>query len=258
MQILNQTGDILQEADSNSSFTALLYDAEYQEGDAVRFLTDHPGFYTIMLDDTLGKASLLLTDTSFTWKVPFGLLRKRYNPRAFSGTRHYITAETIKDNHLKQQRILSCNIYDTADTANVYPHAWSNVITPEKPEFDAQNAIDGIIYPYVHGRYPYESWGINRREDAEWHLNFGRKIQADKIRITLRSDFPHDSYWNAIDLDLSNGDHFDLHFIKTGNSQEFTMHTEPFQQLTLSHFQRADDSSPFPALTQIEVIGSDI
>lgn len=258
LQILNTAGDILQETDSSLSFITLLYDEEYKEGDTIRFLTDRPGYYTIMLDDTLGKASLLLTDTSFTWKIPFGLLRKRYNPRAFAGTRHYLTAEKDTPDFLKQERNLSCNIYDQAEASNGYPHAWSNVITPDKPEFDAQNAIDGIIYPWVHGRYPYESWGINRRQDAEWHLDFGRPIHADKIIITLRADFPHDSYWDSIDLDLSNGTHLVLSLTKTGDPQEFSLMTGPFQNLMLSHFHLGDTSSPFPALTQVQIIGTDL
>ncbi len=46
-----------------------------------------------------------------------------------------------------------------------------------------------------HGSYPYESWGINQQLDAALTVDFGREVEVDRIDITIRCDFPHDSYW---------------------------------------------------------------
>lgn len=257
IQILNQFSAVLIEAGSSCGAVTLLYDQEYQEGDFIRFIPEKTGFFEIVLDDTLGRACIYMTASSFDWKIPFDLIRKRYNPRAFAGTRHYITVQTMHEWKHQCARNLSCNIYDTDTAHGVFPHAWSNVITAGKPEFDAQNAIDGILYPWAHGRYPYESWGINQRQDAEWHLDFGRNIIAEKIIITLRADFPHDSYWKTAELDLSNGEHLLLNLQRTGDPQEFTLPFKPFSSLKISHLERGDLDSPFPALCQVQVFGMD-
>ena len=92
-------------------------------------------------------------------------------------------------------RCLSVNVNDQHGQENAYPHASANVETRGESVFAAMNAIDGTIVPQCHGRWPYESWGINRREDAKWRLDFGRTVKADKIIIYLRADFPHDNWW---------------------------------------------------------------
>ncbi|GFH42962.1 hypothetical protein Hs30E_15130 [Lactococcus hodotermopsidis] len=37
----------------------------------------------------------------------------------------------------------------------------------------ARNAIDGVFATLSHGVYPYQSWGINRQEDAALTIDFG-------------------------------------------------------------------------------------
>lgn len=62
--------------------------------------------------------------------------------------------------------------------------------------FAARNAIDGVVANDSHGRWPYESWGINMQDDAELTLDFGRAVDFDRIVLYTRADFPHDNCGN--------------------------------------------------------------
>ncbi len=57
-----------------------------------------------------------------------------------------------------------------------------------------------------HGSFPYQSWGINQQADAQITIDFGREIVTDKIALVLRGDYPHDSYWEAVTLEFSDGE----------------------------------------------------
>lgn len=103
----------------------------------------------------------------------------------------------------------------------------------------------------------YESWGINRREDACWHLDFGRTVTADRIVVYLRADFPHDNWWEEGEITFSDGTKMTLELEKGGHAQIFTFDQKEIQWLELSGLKKADDPSPFPALTQLEVYGSE-
>ena len=60
--------------------------------------------------------------------------------------------------------------------------------------FAARNAVDGIYENGAHGSWPYQSWGINRDPNAALTIDFGRAVTVDEIHLTLRADFPHDSW----------------------------------------------------------------
>lgn len=40
-------------------------------------------------------------------------------------------------------------------------------------EIAARNVIDGLCANRFHGIWPYQSWGINRQEDAVLTVDFG-------------------------------------------------------------------------------------
>ena len=64
--------------------------------------------------------------------------------------------------------------------------------------FAARNAIDGVTANLSHGKWPYESWGINQQDDAQMTLDFGRPVDIDKIVLYTRADFPHDNWWESV------------------------------------------------------------
>ncbi len=67
----------------------------------------------------------------------------------------------------------------------------ANVETRGEAVFAARNAIDGVTVNDAHGEWPYESWGINRREDANMRLEFGsRKVAVTASVFVHKGGFP--------------------------------------------------------------------
>ena len=123
--------------------------------------------------------------------------------------------------------------------------------------FAAYNAIDGIYENGSHGEWPYQSWGINRDPNAEWTLSFGRPVGIDELRLTLRADFPHDSWWESAVVAFSDGSEETLELKKESHPQAFDIKARTVEWLTLRHLKKVDDPSPFPALTQFEAWGTE-
>lgn len=84
-----------------------------------------------------------------------------------------------------------------------------------------------------------------------------RPARVEEIRLTLRADFPHDSWWTAATAAFSDGSRERLSLRKTAAPQTFVIPPRTVTRLTLCELQKADDESPFPALTQLEVWGTD-
>lgn len=253
LKILDREGNVLAQG-----MHTLLYDAEYQSGDVVELTVPQAGHYVICLEDTLGEELVYLKQLVFRWGIPFDEGRISYNPRAFVGQRHYLSVRSATKEEIALPRNLAKNVYDCHGNESCFPHAWANVETRGESVFAARNAIDGVIYPWCHGRYPFESWGINKREDACWWLEFGRDICADTLVLTTRADFPHDAWWTSARLKLSNGTEMVLPLQKTAEGQKFDLHGATISWLILDHLVKADDPSPFPALTQVQVFGHEL
>ena len=47
--------------------------------------------------------------------------------------------------------------------------------------------------------------GINQQADAALTIDFGHEVRIDQCALTLRADFPHDSYWQQVTLAFSDG-----------------------------------------------------
>ena len=123
--------------------------------------------------------------------------------------------------------------------------------------FAARNAIDGLYENDAHGTWPYQSWGINRDPNAALTLDFGRTVLLDELRLTLRADFPHDSWWTQATVEFDDGSREVLDLQKTAAPQIFSIESRTVKSLKLFELKKADDPSPFPALTQIEAWGTE-
>ena len=71
-----------------------------------------------------------------------------------------------------------------------------------------------------------------------------------------RSDFPHDSYWTHVSITFSDGSCEDFALEKSSRAHVLTFAEKEITWLELGRLIKAEDNSPFPALTQIEVYGS--
>jgi len=232
----------------------------YDPGDFIRVTTDAPGRHLMVkLSETLDTTLIYLSDMVWEYTIPLAEGdAASLCDGAFASRAHYISARYAKDYEIEQYRNLSLNPHDQRDCANAFPHASANVETRNDSTFFAKNAIDGNIANNSHGPYPYQSWGINRDPNAKLKIDFGREVCVDSVCFTFRADFPHDSYWTQVSLGFSDGSSFDFMTEKTADGQIFNFAPIVTSYVVFENLIKADDESPFPALTQIEVYGAEI
>ena len=94
------------------------------------------------------------------------------------------------------------------------------------------------------------------QDDACFKLDFGRMVETDKIVLYTRADFPHDNWWTQVTLTFSDGSSIDWKLEKSRFGHVLEFDKKQISSLELSHLIKADDPSPFPALSQIEVYGT--
>ena len=172
-------------------------------------------------------------------------------------TRHYLHVRSAYPHEIMQRRNLACNPYDSHGNTTLFPRTEANIETRGESVFASRNAIDGLLANTFHGEWPYTSWGINRDPAAEFTLFFGRTVRVEEIVLYLRADFPHDAWWTQADVTFSDGQTMPVHFQKSGAAQHFAAGGKETDFIRLSRLIKADDPSPFPALTQIEVYGTE-
>jgi len=235
----------------------LAWDGEYRAGDLIRVSGLQSGeFYAFSPDPAIERSTLYMTREEYVYRIPFYEKKAGHNPMAFVGNRHYIFLRKVRKDELGGIRNLALNPADQHEESGAYPHASANVETRGEAVFAARNAIDGVIAPESHGEWPYASWGINRQADACWRLDFGRKVDIEEIHMYTRADFPHDNWWTRATFRFSDGSAETVDMEKkTREPHVFAIRKKGITFLTASDLIQADDPSPFPALTQMEVYG---
>ncbi len=237
---------------------SLVNTSGYTRGDSIAVeIGKQKGFYHVQLDESLGESLVYLTD-DLHFEIPFEEKRISYPPAAFSDFRHLLTVRRATKEEIGQYRNLAINVNDQHGDTHCYPHATANVETRGESVFAARNAIDGIVANHSHGEWPYQSWGINCRDDAEFKLDFGRTVEIDKIVIYERADFPHDNWWKQITIEYSDGEVCKYDMTKTDEGQIIEIKKKQVEWLVLKELIKSDEPSPFPALSQIKVFGRDI
>ncbi|MDR1765376.1 MAG: hypothetical protein LBR77_04685 [Lachnospiraceae bacterium] len=235
-------------------------DMTYEEGDRIVVETDAPGQYVAAkLDESLGESIIYLKGTRWEYTLPLAAgLKDIRSDAAFRGKEHYLYVRTPRAFELDATRNLTYNPHDLKEENGAYPHAHANVETRNEAQFFARNAIDGVYANNRHGTYPYQSWGINQQADAELTIDFGREVEVTALEVTLRCDFPHDSYWTKGTVTFSDGSKETLSFEKTLAPQFFTVNPRRVTWFAFGELIKAEDGSPFPALTQIAAFGRDL
>lgn len=234
----------------------LVYEGAYEPGDCLAFCTDEANaFYVVRIDDAMDEALVYITETEVIFPIPFGEKKVSYNPKSFTGEKHYLTMRRAMEFETSAYRNLAKNVMDQHGNPGCFPHAHANVETRGEAVFAARNSIDGVVACASHGSWPYESWGINRQDDAEMVLEFGRPVNFDRIVLYTRADFPHDNWWVKATLAFSDGTSQVVEMEKSVKPHLFYIEKKGITWLKLGNLIKADDPSPFPALTQIEVYG---
>ncbi len=152
-------------------------------------------------------------------------------------------------------RNVALNPYDVKGPALQYPHATSNSECRNAEPYLAKNAINGQTANRGHGgRFP--SWGPDKRTDLWWKVEFGRKVEVDKIILTIRADFPHDRHWHSATIEFSDGSREKVSIKKTGDGQTFE-----FRKRTVEWLQFTDLVQKEPlgwcGFSEVEVWGKD-
>ncbi|MEI5990573.1 hypothetical protein A5881_002078 [Enterococcus termitis] len=244
-------------AEGEATAVLAIKDYSYVLGDKVVVTTDEGnGYFVVQLDETLAPTLIYLTQRTWIYQIPLtDSLRKASVESAFHSKRHHIMVRKAFDHEIRNYQNLSLNPHDQKDSTGAYPHAVANVETRDEAVFFAKNAIDGKYGHLSHGSYPFASWGINQQADAALTIDFGRKVEIDWVRLLFRGDYPHDSYWTEVTLEFSDGEELVLSTTKTTTFQEIRFPLKETSHLTIKNLIKAEDTSPFPALTQIEVFG---
>lgn len=252
--VTDAQGRILCENTGTDEVT-LAYRGEYQPGDRIHAKSSKKDILVkIRLDDSLEESMVYLKEPEFDFEIPFGEAKKPYGKKAFTQERHWGYFSVPEREEVQNYRNLALNSFDTAENSSLFPHARTNVKT-ENPQFFARNAIDGIFETCNHGSWPHSSWGINGRKDAFLIVDFGREVVTDSVIIYLRADFPHDNWWKRMKLLFSDGTALAVQLQKTGTGQKICFPWKKIHWIRLEDLVTSDEESPYPALSQIKVMG---
>lgn len=241
---------------STGKMVRIAYTTQYALGDFYELEAgNYPIYVWVQLEPSLSPSLLYLTN-KWTFKIPFNIEREwPYPTSAFIGRRHYAWAKPAEPEEIDLKRNLALNTYDQHEFSNAYPHAEATVETDNNPVFFARNAIDGVQANGSHGSYPFQSWGIGNKKDAEFKLSFGRPVDLSIIKLVLRADYPHDTNWDKAKLIFSNGSTRKIKFIHTADPQIFKILERKITWLKLTNLECAPQNKGYTALTQIEAWG---
>lgn len=257
LSVKNAGGEVLASSAAENE-TYLVYEPEYAAGNTLCVSSVIPDqFLVLRLDDAMAPAFVYLKGNACAYPIPFGEARNVYSQRAFSGTRHYLHVRLARSGEIALRKNLALNPYATHEPGGPFPHASANVETRGEMVFAAKNAIDGFIAGFYHGEWPHTSWGINRDPEAALKLDFGRAVALDEAVFYLRNDFPHDAWWSAATLRFSDQSEVTVPLEKTAAGQRFSFPRRIVEWVVLDTLIKADDPSPFPALTQLELYGNE-
>lgn len=240
-------------------FLAFTHKGEYQAGDRICVEVDTvPCYLKLRLEDSLESSLVYLTESHFEFQIPFGDDRRLYNSdKVFQGGLHFLWVRAARDYEINQYTNLAFNPYFQSSQIGLYPRVTSNIV-PSNIRFAPHNVIDGIFDSSSHGSYPFTSWSNAQDPKAQLKIDFGRSVEIDGLILILRADFPHDAWWQQIHVCFSDGSEQMLSLERSGLPQTFYFDKRKCDFITLTDFTKGEDTSPFTALTQIEVLGKNI
>jgi len=200
---------------------------------------------------------------AWSFEIPFGHGQMdpggAYDPNAFQGTAHKVGVRVPGWRELRGYRNLALNPCDqpAQPESPAFPHATASSTYREMPVFAPRNAIDGVVAGGNHGGWPYQSWGPDKVDGLWWRADFGRIVELDKLRIAVRSDFPHDSYWKEATIEFSDGTQVKINLAKSAGLQEIRFPLHRTAWIRLSHLMPAEEPG-WCAFTEVEAWGRDI
>jgi len=244
----------------------LTFDRVYQPGDRVLF--GGPQRMAVRVDNSISDCLIFAPHAStgdLSYEIPYGKEEKEtgsaYAPESFAGQSHRISIRALSKQEISGYRNLAVNPCDLArsDDAAVqfFPHASSNSVSRSLYDFEARNAIDGRVQNGHHGVWPFQSWGPQLRTDIWWKLDFGRPVELNKIRLMVRADFPHDSYWRSAEVEFSDGSSVPLELSPSPDFQDFSFTKRRVSWLRIAKVVPADPAK-WCSFIEVEAWGKDL
>jgi hypothetical protein len=248
-------------AETSGDSCELAFERCYEAGDTIVLETSvFPCVVRIQWDEVIAASDVWMNGLRAEYPIPVNEEKEAYPPEAFAGSRHVISAKAVdRASWLLKRKNLSVNPWDKRGETVLFPHCIANAETRGESVFAARNVIDGSRKNSSHGQWPYTSWGDNERPDARIRIEFGRSVCVDEVGILLRADFPHDNHWETARLSFSGGESTVLNFQKSASEQYFECPSIVTSWIELGDFTRDEaDPSPFPALSEWDVFGSEV
>jgi hypothetical protein len=255
---------------SRENSAVLVFDREYRPGD--RIVIRGPRRMAVKLDGAMDECFLYNSESAdggWTYEIPAGSNEQDTGsacaPTSFAGTSHRISVRALSGKEISEYRNLALNPCDqqvqgeAPESASlaVFPHASSNSVFRNWPDFRERNAIDGKAENGHHGKWPYQSWGPEKREDLWWKLDFGRAVDINRIRLMVRADFPHDSYWKSAVVEFSDGTRLPIQIAPSADFQVFAFARRRVSWLRVTHMVAADPDR-WCGFVEVEVSGRDV
>ena len=232
------------------------YEATYEPGDKAEVMFDSD-FIKISFDESQEESLLYVPEHKLLYEFPYGDKLLAYDKASWEKTSHHISISEVEEDAAYAVRELALNSLDTTDNKYSFPHAGASFVTRNEPVFQARNAIDGVIDNSCHGAYPYHSWSAGAKLDMDFTLDFGTKVRVEQIIFYLRADFPHDSYWNSLNVIFDDNTKVKVQFEKSAEGQVLKLaEAKTTRTIKLCDFTQPGAEPTFAALTQIQVIGN--
>lgn len=245
----------------DSGVVKLEVPAKYTAGNTLTVkLPEGEKYLGLALDSHMGEAIIYCPTGEYTFTVPSDLQPYPNNFKNMAS--HTITARIVGSDELNERHNLAKNPYDLTDltgnmTVTGYPHATTDSNCRNDGQFIVRNAIDGFTANEGHGGFPVQSWGPDL--GSHWmRVDFGREVYADEVKIYIRADFPHDTYFSSGTLQFSDGTKMDITFEKTSEGMSFTFDPIKTSYIELNNLKVVDvNGDDWAGITEFEVYGTE-
>ena len=239
----------------NDSILTLSIAHEYRQGDYI--MVEGSKYLYIKLDQNISGSYVYAPNGRFTYPIPVNEIGENYSSISFAGKLHTLIVRNCSKAEWSAYRNLALNPTDVRDPSEFYPHATSNSECRSESWYAARNAIDGNTANTLHGKWPYQSWGPEMLDSLWFKIDFGRKVEVDKIVIYNRAQYydNHDSYWDKAIIEFSDGTKEEIKIEKTALAQEIKLekHNTSFVRFSgLKEFEHK-----WSAWIEVEVWGKD-
>ncbi len=231
-------------------------DHAYKPGDVIRVVG--PKYMMIRLDKGMPENLVYAPKGGVEYPVPHGPQLKSHPEKCFTGTSHGVSARPATPEEIAAYRNVALNTHDPLGQSNFFPHATASNVYRDMPFFSARNTIDGVCENRRHGGRPYQSWGPHKRTDLWWKVDFGRPVEIDKIVLTIRADFPHDSWWKSAVVEFSDGSTEKIDIEKDSEKQTFKFKKRTVTWVRFTELVQPTEELKWCALTEVEVWGRDV